>query len=454
MYTKFSFFKKAFDFIRSARISSSVFFLLNMSIPTALAEYTVAEHKRLQVIKSPEYVKAQEAVKQEDKQLRETRTKLKTELLEFMENNKIKCLPTGLTDSEGKTLFLRLGTQSAAQQPNIERVTAAINRIDTSVLDSAMIELQKTLSKKNKVVGNKRIKGEEKEDLVLVFKKKKTQDGHSVDVKSEYSVTAGPQVSAAAASDDVTCEEPWALQVLKIAIKKQIRETHTVKKIIPELSTSQMRGFKMDPLEAKSMYTKDLESKCVMFREIGKDISSRTAHKKSVQKKSIVPVEVQEKHEQQREEVKSFLLTHGDTNNANSRKIVVDDQAYRLKVATTNKVKPLTLPLVDSMINIFLKQALVTQVQNLQDLNVENTDWSKIWTDTFKVQLLAQVIDEMSKWKSTQRIVSQEVKMLSLKSRRKRPSVNGDAEGEEEEEEEEDDENQDDNDDNDEQDVE
>jgi len=382
-----------------------------MSMPSdplvvAVQQFTVAEHTLQQFIKEQEPTK----------ELREERTKLRVELLEYLQKNNLQCLPTNLTDPAGKTLFLRLSTQIVPHAPTVERVTEAINRVDVSLLVKTMQDLDKAEVKKKKATGKKRAHDDTTDDKVLTFKKKKGVDGTiepacdgTTDKCYVLTPTVKNELGTASASSST---EPWALQVLKTALKKQLREVHVTKKQVSELSTSQVRGFKLDVAQAKVLFSKDLEDKVSKYRGLGMDIATRIKHQKSA------TINATKVKQEQHDKVKDFLLAHGDAENANSRKIIVDDQPYRIEITTTDRAKPLTLPAMDGIINAHLEKVLEQKVHDIRSMNRSTIDWSSVWTADFKSELIKQVLYEMGKWKVAQRTVSHEVKMRALKPRR------------------------------------
>jgi hypothetical protein len=415
----------------------------------AIEQFTVAEHHIQQYSKE----------KNSAKELKQERGQLRASLLQYLQENKIQCLPTGMVDpATGKPLYLRMSTQHVSHAPTADRVTEAIHRIDPDVLTKTMIDVQKTLENKrkkaNKSTGaaaaagggrgsKKRKAGAAGEDVLRIVKSKNsdgqaiytTTQGADTVVKSEP-VTAASHTEAAAAPVD---GEPIILQVLKTALKKQIRATHVTTKPVPALATSQVRGFKLDPAKAKAFWTPALEERVLRYRQIGKDLSVRIQAQQSVTK------EAKQVKQAQQDVVKSFLQHHGDADNDNSRKIVVDDQPYRIKITTTDRVKPLTLTAVDSMMNELLEEEVAKHVQDkLREIDINNVNWSRIWTPSLKQDLLERVLDRLAQWQKTQRIVGQEVKMRSLK--KKKPDENdqasGDQSDDEEEEENDDDEDQ------------
>jgi hypothetical protein len=363
---------------------------------TAISQFVQAETKVQQLKKESA---------EKDKALKEQRSKLRTDLQTYLEKSGVPCIPTGLMDDKGNPLYLRMESQSKPKVPTVERVTEVIQGVDLSLLQNVLatvLKKQAAAAKKNQNGKRPRKEGEPATAAAAASGLSSSSSSNSSNKAAKVAKGASA-ASASASSASAVPEDSLVVQVLKMALKQRVRVVHVTKTQVPAISKSQVRGAKLDPAVASKLWSTEMQDKVSEFRRLGLQLSHETKLRK---------VQVDQCHytkSVQQAQVKAFLETHGDDNQ--SRKVELSNQKYVLKITKEDTVKPLTLPVVDEIINQSLVRTLNQLVKNSDSLTGGKIDWAAIWTPAFKAAVLQQVVKEVGDWKTTQRQVSTVVKM-------------------------------------------
>lgn len=375
------------------------------SAPSPLTDTTTAISQFVQAETKVQQLKKESADK--DKALKEQRSKLRTDLQSYLEKSGVPCIPTGLMDDKGNPLYLRMESQSKPKVPTVERVTEVIQGVDVSLLQTMMATVMKkqaAAAKKNQNGKRPRKEGEPIAAAASSSSSSTLSSSSSNSKAAKSSKGASASASASAAVDDLAVpEDSLVVQVLKMALKQRVRVVHVTKTQVPAISKSQVRGAKLDPAVASKLWSTELQDKVSEFRRIGLQLSHETKLRKVQTDQCHYTKSVQQA------QVKAFLETHGDDNQ--SRKVELSNQKYVLKITKEDTMKPLTLPVVDDIINQSLIRTLDQLVKNAHSLTSGKIDWAAIWTPAFKASVLQQVVKEVGEWKTTQRQVSTVVKM-------------------------------------------